>query len=64
MGQTRHRQVTLNSAYRPEMPNRAEIRGTVGAEFSAHAFQSFQSLSFHLRTVWLFVTTLGCCDAS
>jgi hypothetical protein len=26
---------TLNSAYRPDMPNRAEIRGTVGAEFSA-----------------------------
>jgi hypothetical protein len=58
-------QATLNSAYRPEMPNRAEIRGTVGAEFSAHAFQSFQSLSYHnLRTVRLFVTTLGCCDAS
>jgi hypothetical protein len=37
-------QATLNSAYRPEMPNRAEIRGTVGAEFSAHAFQSFHSL--------------------
>jgi hypothetical protein len=34
-------QASLNSAYRPEMPNRAEIRGTVGAEFSAHAFQSF-----------------------
>jgi hypothetical protein len=57
-------QATLNSAYRPEMPNRAEIRGTVGAEFSAHAFQSFHSLSFHFRTVWLFPTTLGCCDAS
>jgi hypothetical protein len=28
----RHEQATLNSAYRPEMPNRAEIRGTVGAE--------------------------------
>jgi hypothetical protein len=40
------------------------IRGTVGAEFNAHAFQSFHSLSFHLRTVWLFVTTLVCCDAS
>jgi hypothetical protein len=59
-----HQQATLNSAYRPEMPNRAEIRGTVGAEFKAHAFQSFHLLSFNLRTVWLFVTTLGCCDAS
>jgi hypothetical protein len=51
-------QATLNSAYRPEMPNRAENRGTVGAEFSAHTFQSFHSLSFHLHTVWLFLTTL------
>jgi hypothetical protein len=59
-----HVQATPNSAYRPEMPNRAEIRGTVGAEYSTHAFQSFHSLSFHLRTVWLFVTMLGCCDAS
>jgi hypothetical protein len=61
---TAHKQATLNSAYRSEMPNRAEIGGTVGAEFSAHTFQSFHSLSFHLRTVLLFVTTLGCCDAS
>jgi hypothetical protein len=57
-------QATLNSAYQPEMPNRAEIRGTAGAEFSVHAFQYFHSLSFHLCTVWLFVTTLGYCDAS
>jgi hypothetical protein len=59
-----HAQASLNSAYRPEMLNRAEIRGTVGADFNAQAFQSFHSLSFHLRTVWLFVTMLGCCDAS
>jgi hypothetical protein len=55
-----HDQATLNSAYRPEMLNRAEIRETVGAELSAHAFQSSHSLSFHLRTVW----SLGCSDAS
>jgi hypothetical protein len=59
-----HEKGTLNSAYRPEVPNSPKIGGTVGAEFSALAFQSYHSLSFHLRTVWLFVTTLGCCDAS
>jgi hypothetical protein len=57
-------QATLNLAYRPEIPNRDETSGTFGAEFSAHEVQSFHSLSFHVRTVWLFVTTLGCYDAS
>jgi hypothetical protein len=59
-----HKQATLNSAYRPEMPNRAEIRGIVGAEFSAHANLVLPLTVILLRTVRLFVTRLGCFDAS